>query len=148
MAGTVAFDLREALVINLGPLLGSVPIHYGHPGAHGRTEAIWLGTARDTSLDSDHEPKALRAGRVRRSERLRTDVVIEITSKTTSRDAEERAVELGTVIEEYLADNPTVGSVENLLWCQVEGIELDTTETANGPRCVLVYTLLAASDLL
>ena len=148
MAGTVASALRSALVDALAPLIAPVKISYGSPGKLGRTEGVWLGTARDTSLDSDHEPAALRGGRVRRRETLRTDVVFEVMSKNTPREAEARAVALGTLLEEYLADNPTVGGVPTLLWCVVEGIELDTTESADGPRCVLIYTLSAMSDLL
>jgi len=75
------------------------------------------------------------------------DLVIEVMSKNTARASEARAVALGLIIEEYLADNPTVGGVTNLLWCLVDGVQLDTNETADGPRTTLVYSLRTLADL-
>jgi len=146
MAGTVAAALRAALVDALDPLLDPVNVHYGSPGDLGRTETVWMGSARDDATDSSQRVGALGVP-VRRSEELHMDLVVEVMSKTTARASEARAVALGLIFEEYLAANPTIGGVTNLLWCIVEGMELDTAETADGPRTMLVYQLRALSDL-
>ena len=146
MAGTVAAALRAALVDALDSLVAPVPFHYGAPGDLGRTETIWMGSAREASTDGSQDVRQLGVP-VRRREDLRMDLVIEVMSKNTARASEARAVALGLIIEEYLADNPTVGGVTNLLWCLVDGVQLDTNETADGPRTTLVYSLRTLADL-
>jgi hypothetical protein len=146
MAGTTAAALKSALKTAMAAEggLSGVPISYGEPGDMARTEHVWIGAA----TDGDMEPASFRSSRKRRDETYTLDVVVEVSSIARAEASETRAVLLGTVIEEMLADDPKVGNVTNLLWCMVDGFELDTEETAEGPRSTYTLTLQARGRLL
>ena len=146
MAGTTAAALKSALKTQMGleASLSAIPISYGEPGELARSEHIWIGAA----TDGDMEPASFRSGRTRRDEAYKLDVVVDVSSVGRVEANETRAVLLGTVIEEMLADDPKVGAVTNLLWCIVEGFMLDSHETGDGPRSVYTLNLSARGRLL
>jgi len=146
MAGTTAAALKSALKTAMAAeaSLAGVPITYGEPGDQARSEHIWIGAA----TDGDQELASFRSGRKRRDETYNLDIVVDVTSIGKVEANEARAVLLGTVIEEMLADDPKVGSVTNLLWCIVDSFELDSHETAEGPRSTYTLTLSARGRLL
>lgn len=145
MAGTTMAALKSALKTAIDAE-GSidVPVAYGHPGDLGRKEHIWLGG----SQLGDSEASGFRSGRKRRQESYTLEVVIEVMNDPTPEATETRAVALATVIEEMLADDPKVNNTTNLLWCALESLEMDTTETGEGPRTLLTLTLRAEARLL
>jgi len=146
MAGSTAAALKAALKTAMAAegALSAVAVSYGEPGELHRSEHIWIGSAVSGSV----EPAVFRAGRVRRDEEYSLDVVIDVGSEPRPEDAETRAVLLGAVVEEMLADDPQVSNVTNLLWVIVDGFELDTVESSEGPRSTYTLTLQARGRLL
>jgi len=146
MAGTTAAAvkaaLRAAMLAEAG--LAGVPVSYGEPGDLARSEHIWIGSA--TTGDSDLV--AFKAGRNRRDESYLVDVVVDVSSMASAETSEARAVELVTVIEEMLADDPKLGEVPNLLWCILESWDLTTQDYADGPRSVMSLSLKARGRIL
>jgi len=137
MAGTTAADLKAALksaMLSEAGLAG-VPVSYGEPGDLARTEHVWIGSA----VSGAQEVAVFKTGRTRRDEEYMVDVIVEVSSVSNPETCEARAVLLGTVIEEMLADDPKVNDVTGLLWCVVNAFDLDTQELPDGP--VSKYTL-------
>jgi len=146
MAGTTAAALKTALKTAMAADVGlvNIPISYGDPGDLGRTEHIWMGAAEEGSS----EPTGMRSSRKRREEEYVFDVVVEVSSKARPESNEARAVVLGTIIEELIADDPKISNTTNLLWVMLDSFELDTTELSEGPRTVFTLTLRAKGRLL
>ena len=69
-------------------------------------------------------------------------------TKLTEERSETRAMVIGTLVEEYLADNPTIGDVANVRFAVVSGIELETITTTNGPLTQLTLTVSVKARLL
>lgn len=140
MPRSIVVDLRKALVSGLSARegLADVQVSYGWPGDDVvETESIYLNRPRGS-----HKPANLRAGRVHRDEAATLDIVIRVEKRGgTSEEADERALELGTEVEEYLADNADSLDVTGLLWIVVEGWELWNGYNDTGRLSELTYTL-------
>lgn len=148
MAGSVMAAVKAALVTQLAalPSLAGVQVTYADPGEVARKENIWFGRVRD----NDHEPVALKAGRRRREENFTLDCMVEVGGTRLSPQAsEERAIALGTAIEEHLADYPKLqDAVDGVAFCVISGMELFTDQTTNGPRTVLTINIDVKARLL
>jgi hypothetical protein len=148
MAGTTMVAVKQALVDQLGalPALADAFVSYGHPGERGRKELIWLGDVRI----GDQEPVAIKAGRRRREESYELELNVEVAgTKLAPERSELRAVELGTVVEEYLADHPMLSPpVAGVLFVVVTGATLRTVDTSNGPVSRLTFTVQVKARLL
>jgi len=146
MAGTTAAALKTALITAMGneAALDGIPKAYGDPGELGRTEHIWIGAA----TDGESFNPTFRAGRKRREEEYTIDVTVMVSSMARPEINEARAVTIGTVIAEMLADDPQVNAVTNLMWCALDAWELDTIETGEGPQTTYTLTLRAKGRLL
>jgi len=112
--------------------MAGVKVSYADPGERALKENLWFGRI----YDNEHEPVALKVGRRRREENFTAEVFVEVMgTRLTPERTEVRAMELGTALEEYLADNPKLdGTIEGLLFAVVSGMELSTTETSEGPQ--------------
>jgi hypothetical protein len=147
MAGSTIVAVKQALITNLSALggLSSVHISYAHPGEKGRKENLWLGAVRD----GEHEATALKLGRRRREENYEVELHVEVGGTQLSPErSEERAIVIGTLVEEYLADNPKMGGVINVLFAVVTGIDMHTLNTTNGPLTQLMLTISVKARLL
>jgi hypothetical protein len=147
MAGSTIVAVKQALVTELSALGGmsAVSISYAHPGERGGKEILYCGVVRD----GDHEAVALKAGRRRREENYELDVQIVVSgTKLTEERSETRAMVIGTLAEEYLADNPTINDVPNVRFVVVSGIEMETITTSNGPLTQLTLTVSVKARLL
>jgi hypothetical protein len=143
MAATSMAALRAAVQTALASAT-SVPVFYGEPIDLKPSECIWLGKATDAT----QEPAALRKGRVKRDEDYEFDVTVWVASKARPADSEARAVAIATVIEETIADDPRVNDTPGVLFCVVDAVEMDTTETGDLPVTILTYTLRTRGRML
>lgn len=136
-------NLRSALVADAG--LAGVLVTYGETQDL-RRETVRLGET-ETGTQA---PAAFRGGsKVRRRESYILHVYIEVVSKPTPEASEARAVTLAGVVEDIVATDPKVTNTTNLLFCYVEGMEMETTEVAgSGPRTVIDLTLQCEGNLL
>lgn len=136
-------NLKVAL-LQEGTLAG-VQVLYGDPGGLGQKEVIWLGSTETGS----QEIASLRSGKKRRRESYLLHVYVEVMSKATPEANEARAVALAGVLEDLVATDPKVSDTPNLLFCFVEGYEMDTTEVGGtGPRTVIDVSLQCEGNLL
>jgi hypothetical protein len=148
MAGTLLVAVRSTLLTGLGAQTayttadakGHKPLlSLGYPlGAKDR-EKVFTARARFT-----HAPASLKAGRTFRNETGRFDLVITVEGVGESQaTTSARAVALGTVLEEYVADNRTLGgTVTGLNWIVVEGDgQLQEMFADSGTLAELTYPL-------
>ncbi len=148
MAGTTAAAFKAALKSSLmayGPLSG-IQVVYGQDVEARKTGCIRLGAVEDAGV----APTGLKAGRRRREEDYVLHVIVEVIGTAGGPEANEaRAVTLGTAVEEFLADNPALsGSVPGLLFAVVSGFSMETSETTDGARTVLDYSVSVKGRLL
>lgn len=133
MAGSIMVTFKTTLLAELVAMPGTagVKLSYGDPGENALKENIWFGRIYDNA----HDPVALKAGRRRREENFTLDIYIEVGGvRLTPERCEARALELGLLIEEYLADSPKLdGTVTGLQFAVVSGMELFTSQTTDGP---------------
>lgn len=146
MTTSTIADLRANIVTGLQARAGlsGVQVIYGDLGEH-RGECIRLG---ETS-NGAQEPAALRSGTQRRAEEYTMEIFVEVIGKPTPQANEARAVAIAGELEDLVATDPKVSSTDNLLFCYVEGYDLDTNEVAGeGPRTVITITLFCRGNLL
>lgn len=148
MAGSTMVAFKSKLVSELAalPAMAGVKVSYGDPGDLALKENVWCGKI----TDNEHEAVALKAGRRRREENYTADVYVEVTgTRLTVETAETRALALGLVLEEYLADNPKLdGTITGLLFAVVSGMELSTLESTDGPHTRLTVSIDVKARLL
>lgn len=109
MAGTIAVACKRALFARLvtRPRLKGVQIAYAFPGRDIQRECIYGGGARTTQ-----EYAAASPARKPRNETALIDVNIYVRLPGGNvEDADVRAIELGLVVEEELADDVTLGGL-------------------------------------
>jgi hypothetical protein len=121
MAYDQARRVKHTMIAALAELLPAddatgqpVPIDYAWPGKAQRSTHVWFVGARTVS-----EPYAMRAGRKRRLQATAFDIVIEAHLQGATLDAEGRNVlqeqadeiveEIAGIIDEWVADNVTLG---------------------------------------
>mgnify|MGYP003648659320 FL=1 len=133
MAGSIMVTFKTKLLSELTSIPGTagVKMSFGDPGENALKENIWFGRI----FNNEHDAVALKAGRRRREENFTLEVYVEVGgTRLTPERSETRALELGLLIEEYLADNPKLdGTVDCLLFAVVSGMELFTSSTTDGP---------------
>lgn len=143
MAGSVVVACKQALVDNLQGIFGMsgptfLQVTYGWPGEDKtERECIFMGRAR-----ADQPTAALGAGRRRRSDDGTFEVIVRVLVNGSPEEAEERALELGTEVEEWVADNRTLGGgVTGLNYAVVDSWELNNATAETGSLAELVYTI-------
>ena len=150
MAGTAISAAKIAIFDGITTALAAdgdtdtVKVFYSEPLDRGVKEYVYLGSL----TLGDEEPVTLRAGRRKRQEEFVTRVVV-VTSgsgRSTVQAIEQRATVIGQVIEEYIADNTSLGN--SVDWVIVTGLELDNLMTPDGPISALQYDLTVRKRLL
>lgn len=144
MSGTVAAAAKAKLVgVNnvLSGLAGlnGVIVAYCMPRDLPR-ECVYGG-----KVTGSVELSAMRGstGRVKREEELSLNLHIRVHDKgqQTPETVEARAVELSNLIEDWIAANPSLGDVPNLLVAKVQGVELDSGIEDDGATAELTLTI-------
>jgi hypothetical protein len=153
MAGTAAVAAKKALFDALvaktgaGQPLDRVQVAYSYPGKTMQRECIYFGRLRiDQTLSTFASPN-VGAGRQPRTE-IATITVVVVTKniKHDQYAADARAVEIGTVLEELLAGNPTGDGA--LLVQTPDSGELEPLFDDEGVYAQLTYSVTVRSELV
>jgi len=120
-----------------------VRVSFADEGENTRSERIWLGP---TTIGDD-TPVSIKSGRRRLQEEFTVILMVEVSSKRTPQASEERVFEIAALLEDAIALDHTLSNVENLLWCLVDGKELETGQTSEGPFSVLEIRLSCVAQL-
>lgn len=140
MSGTAAVRFKKALVAALDGLPGMQGVRvvygWGELGREVPRECVYLGRAE---WDAEPLTFAPAGGRYGREETgvVQLYVTVRIPGGTQE-DAETRAVEIGTVFEEWLAANPTLGLGDVRLG-HVEGGLADSDPDDDGTSGLVNY---------
>lgn len=142
MAGSIIVAVRKAVIADLvtltgtGGLLAGVDVKYCWKAGDREREQLWTQRGR-----GDTPAASMRSGRNFRQETGRFEVVIRVESVGgTPEDADTRALALGLVVEERVADrkNNEYG-VTGLQWIKADGWELNNASADSGSLSELVY---------
>lgn len=154
MVGTAAVAVKKALFDALaaksaaGQPLDGVQVAYSYPGKTlQRDGCIYFGRLRiDQQLDTFASP-AVGGGRQPRNEIVTlTVVVLAKNIKSDQYAADARAVEIGSVMEDLLAADPTAGGT--VLVRTVESGDLEPMLDDDGVWSQLTYSVTVRSTLV
>jgi hypothetical protein len=148
MAGTNAYAAKRALITALQGAAGlgadGVQVAYSWPGERAERECIYGGAVVwDTKVLT-----MAAGGRLSRREDMTLDLHIAVTVLGAEpEEAEARAVDLGTVLEEYVAFTTTLNGLPGVKLGQIAGGELDHAENDDSVIAVLSYRVTFLSTL-
>lgn len=148
MAGVNMVAAKQALVAALkaSPSLTGVQVEYAWPGRTLEREVIYCGK---TLFQQDLGNFRPTGGRLGRDEHATTAVHVVVRDPAGDPSvSDQRAVALGTVLEELLAGDPQLGGLLNLLIAIVVGGELaEPSFDDDGVLSALTYEVLFRSYL-
>ena len=134
MASTTIYSVKSTLLTKLKAEsdLSGIQITYGDPGQAARREFIFIGDVTASGQD----PESLSSGRRRRIESYTLDVIVSVQSKPQGvQENEQRAVVLASAVENVVADNPTLSSLDGLMFIECSGMSVTSNEAgADGPH--------------
>ena len=134
MASTTIYEVKAALLTKLKAEsdLSGIQITYGDPGGAARREHIFIGDVTAGSQD----PESLSSGRRRRIESYTLDVIVSVQSKPQGlQENEQRAIVLASAVENVVADNPTLSSLDGLMFIECSGMSVTSNEAGvDGPH--------------
>jgi hypothetical protein len=146
MAGSNIVAVKRHIIATLPGLLG-IAGDYSYIGKHhdGKREYLYLGSRATGTLAVS---AMAGGGRIMRAEdpKFSLAIVVRTPGKQTTEAAEARAVELGTIAEEWLAGNWTAG-IPGLMKLTITAFELESDIDDDGATALLTYTLQANSQL-
>ena len=134
MASTTIYSVKSTLLTKLkaDSDLSGIQITYGDPGQAARREFIFIGDVTAGGQD----PESLSSGRRRRIESYTLDVIVSVQSKPQGlQENEQRAVVLASAVENVVADNPTLSSLDGLMFIECSGMSVTSNEAGvDGPH--------------
>ena len=146
MSGTLMASFKSQLLTKLqaNGTLSSIQVSYGEPSAP-RRESVYLGDI----INNRHSPESLSTGRRRRIEEFEVEVFISVNSKPRSQpqDSETRAVVLADAVETVIVEDPQLGNLSGLLYCEVSSMQMSTVETGDGPLTIITINVQAKARL-
>lgn len=147
MAGTNIVVVKRWIIATVPGLLG-IKGDYSYVGKHhdAAREYLYLGSKATATV----AVSAMAGGaRVMRAEdpKFSLTIVVRTPGKQTTETAEARAVELGTLTEEWIAGNWKTAEIPGLTHLVIGDMDLESGVDDDGAEAALTYTLQAHSQL-
>ena len=134
MASTTIYEVKAALLTKLqaDATLSAIQVTYGDPGGAARREHVFIGDVTAGGQD----PESLSSGRRRRIESYTLDVIVSVQSKPQGlQENEQRAIALASAVENVVADNPTLSSLDGLMFIECSGMSVTSNAVGvDGPH--------------
>ena len=147
MASTTIYSVKSTLLTKLkaDSDLSGIQITYGDPGQAARREFIFIGDITAGGQD----PESLSSGRRRRIESYTLDVIVSVQSKPQGlQENEQRAIVLASAVENVVADNPTLSSLDGLMFIECSGMSVTSNEAGvDGPHSQITVHFEAKARL-
>jgi hypothetical protein len=148
MAGSNIVAVKRRLIAVLPGLLG-IDGDYSYVGKRHEAsdrEYLYLGSKATGTVALS---AMAAAGRIARAEdpRFTLAIAVRTPGEETTEAAEARAVELGTLAEEWLAGNWKTAEIPGLTHLVIDGMELESGVDDDGADALLTYTLQAHSQI-
>lgn len=143
MARSIVVEVRKAVIAGISDLIGdeSVSVTYGWQGAgdDARREQVYTNRPR-----AEHQPASLKAGRTFRNEQMDFDIVVLVMDPSKRpEEVDDRVMELGQLVEEFIADNRDGSAlgITGLNWLIVTGFEMENRLMDSGSASLAQYTV-------
>lgn len=145
MSGTRAAVIKQALVAGLTDALDGIEVRYGASGTLPR-ELVYLGR-----VASEQQPLAFQPGvgrRMPRKEQLTVTVHVRIDMPGEDEEAAEaRACEVGGLLEDVIAAQPSFPLADGALFIIASTTELQSDVDDDGALALLTYTFVVTAHL-
>lgn len=146
MASTsIRTSVKSALVSTIAAALPTVQVTQGWPGRAIEPEFVAIANvAGNLSLP------LMQAGRKPRDDDFVVTILISTAKggRDTFAEVEARAEDLYAVIENALANDPSLGAIDGVLWAAIERVEGPNSEiTTEGPAAFLTVDIAVRSRL-
>lgn len=147
MAGSNIVAVKRWVIETLPGLLG-ITGDYSYVGKHhdGKREYLYLGSSATGTLAVSAMAGGARFARAE-DPTFSLAIAVRTPGKQTTEAAEARAVELGTLAEEWLAGNWKTAGIPGLTHLVITGFELESGADDDGADAMLTYTLQANSQV-
>lgn len=122
-----------------------VQVSRGYPGeSFIERESVYV-----DRITGAHAIANIKAGRKQRDETYKLVVVVSVAEDIgTVADVEDRAFELLAEVEDWLADDPSLGDVDGVVFATAGEFELFSDMTANGVACVIRFDIDVTARLI
>jgi hypothetical protein len=136
--------VKKALYDALTAGLGGVQVSYGHPSAAlVERQVVYVG-----DVQMDYSVPVMRAGRQPRQEEFTVEVIVNVApARGEPSEAEAEAFALLAAVEDVVADDPTLGGVDGLLWVRFDSGRVVTDLGPEGPICLIAVEVACAARL-
>lgn len=135
---------RAALVAAIRGALPGIQVERARP-VHPRAECVFL----LGSFPTEVAQAAMKEGRRHRYEDFETAVEFNVTAMSTPDTNEDRAFELVAAVENVLAEDPTLGGVDGLLWAIPTSMSAGSEMTgAEGTPLTVIQLVISAKGNL
>lgn len=135
----------DALTTNSSVGGSGVQVSRGYPGeSFIERESVYI-----DRITGAHAIANIKAGRKQRDETYAMTVVVAVVEDTgTVADVEDRAFELLAEVEDWLADDPSLGDVDGVVHATAGDFRLFSDMTTNGAACVIEFDINVAARLI
>lgn len=142
---STVYAFRAALVEAVAAVLTDVQVSHGYPGeSFLEREAVYV-----DRVTGRHQIANIKAGRKQRDETYVATVVVSVVNDDgTAADAEERAFELLQVVEDILADDPSMNDTDGVVHATAGDFRMLSDLTTNGAACVLEFDINVNARLI
>lgn len=115
-----------------------VQVHYGRPqDSLVRREAVFVADVSYTATVAN-----IKAGRKHYDEDYTVDVLFAVGKpRSTNEDSETRAFALFEHLRDVLADDPSLGGVDGLIWAVLDSVDAATTQSGEAAVSVIEATV-------
>jgi hypothetical protein len=151
MAGTNSIDAKAAIlaILKAAPALAGVQVEYVWPGRTIEREVIYGGKIQISNDYFTFASPQVGGGRQPRLETATITWHIEVRHVDSDpQAADERVVELGTVLEETIAADPTLGGLAGTLAAAISSGDLEYVRDDDGLTSVMAYDITVRSELV
>jgi hypothetical protein len=142
---SIRSEVKAALVSTITAALPGVQVSQGWPGRGIEPEFVAVANVSGTmSLP------LMQAGRKPREDDFVISILIGTAKggRDTIEEVEARALELLAVVEDALADDPSLGEIDGVLWMAIERVDGPNSEiTTEGPAAFLTVEIAVRSRL-
>lgn len=127
---TIRWACVTEIVSGLGgmPMMSGAQVDPGWPGDEAKPELVWV-----SDLDGEVTIPVSKAGRMYRDDQFQIPLQVRVFGKRTTTLTGDRLHEIVSAIEDYFADDCTIGDFDGVVSAEVSSVRSTITTLPEGP---------------